>query len=340
MKFIRFLLLFLLPILAQAQTVTIGGTQVRSVVQVPTNVTSPANKVPSVAAMNGFLYGYPITISGLSDGQALRWNATGSYWYNAAVTGSIAPGSVGTTELADAAVTTAKIAAGAVATVDIADAAVTTAKIADAAVTSAKIADATIATADIADAAVTSAKLSTSGATAGTYGSGTQIPQLTVDNKGRVTAISNVNISATGGIVEYDAVNTGAATTRTVRVTATGSGVTFEYVASGNTNTIIAVPNGVKLLGAKIYDSAAGANNMTITTAYIGNTTTHQGLSTANPPILSLTRSTGVQIVVGTTIAAGFINATHSASGGNMVTTITNGATCWTAGSIFSMVFP
>ena len=330
MKFIRFLLLFLLPILAQAQTVTIGGTQVRSVVQVPTNVTSPANKVPSVAAMNGFLYGYPITISGLSDGQALRWNATGSYWYNAAVTGSIAPGSVGTTELADAAVTSAKIA----------DATIATADLADAAVTSAKIADATIATADIADAAVTSAKLATSGATAGTYGSGTQIPQLTVDNKGRVTAISNVNISATGGIVEYDAVNTGAATTRTVRVTATGSGVTFEYVASGNTNTIIAVPNGVKLLGAKIYDSAAGANNMTITTAYIGNTTTHQGLSTANPPILSLTRSTGVQIVVGTTIAAGFINATHSASGGNMVTTITNGATCWTAGSIFSMVFP
>jgi hypothetical protein len=331
MKFLKFLLFFLLPILAQAQTVTIGGTQVRAVVQVPTGVSQPANKVPSVAAMNGFLYGYPITISSLSDGQALKWNATGSYWYNAAVTGTIAPGSITSTELADDAVTTAKIAAGAVATADIADAAVTTAK----------IADGTIATADIADAAVTTAKLSTSGATAGTYGSGTQIPQLTVDNKGRVTSISTVAVSATGGVSEYDAAYTGGGSpTRTVRVTATGGGVTYEHITSGNTNTIIAVPTGVKLLGVKIYDSAAGANNMVITTAYIGNTTTHQGLSTATPPILSLTRSTGVQIVVGTTASAGFINAIHSASGGNMITTITNGASCWTTGSILSMVYP
>jgi hypothetical protein len=94
--------------------------------------------------------------------------------------------SVTTTMLADGSVTTAKLADGAVATVDIANLAVTTAKIADANVTTAKIADAN----------VTSAKLENSGVTAGTYGSASSIPVVTVDAKGRVTAASTVAITS------------------------------------------------------------------------------------------------------------------------------------------------
>lgn len=80
-----------------------------------------------------------------------------------------ASGNVGTSDLADSAVTTAKIADSAVTSAKIADSAVTSAKIADgtivtgdladSAVTSAKIADGTIATGDLADSAVTSAKI-------------------------------------------------------------------------------------------------------------------------------------------------------------------------------------
>jgi hypothetical protein len=94
---------------------------------------------------------------------------------------AIAPGSVGTAELADDAVTNAKLAdnavgaaeiidgsvgaaeigTGAVGTDELAANAVTTAKIADSQVTSAKIADSTIATADIGNSQVTKAKLAT-----------------------------------------------------------------------------------------------------------------------------------------------------------------------------------
>ena len=37
------------------------------------------------------------------------------------------------------------------------------------------------------------------GAAAATYGNGTAVPQITVDSNGRITAISNVSISAGGG---------------------------------------------------------------------------------------------------------------------------------------------
>ena len=85
------------------------------------------------------------------------------------VTLEIAAGAVGTTELADNAVTTAKIADGTIATADLANNSVTSANIVDAtivsvdladnSVISAKIVDGTIVTADIANDAVSLAKL-------------------------------------------------------------------------------------------------------------------------------------------------------------------------------------
>lgn len=68
-------------------------------------------------------------------------------------------GSIGTTELADGAVTLAKLAANSVDATKIADGSVGTAELADGAVTSAKIADGTIATGDLADGAITTAKI-------------------------------------------------------------------------------------------------------------------------------------------------------------------------------------
>lgn len=45
----------------------------------------------------------------------------------------------------------------------------------------------------------TTISLDNSGATAGSYGSSTQVPQITVDAKGRITSVSNVAISGGGG---------------------------------------------------------------------------------------------------------------------------------------------
>src|SRR5215510_7041379 len=71
----------------------------------------------------------------------------------------IAPGGVGTVQLANSAVTAAKIALGAVGNQQLADSAVNAAKLADGAVTGAKIATMAVGTSQLADSAVNAAKL-------------------------------------------------------------------------------------------------------------------------------------------------------------------------------------
>lgn len=122
---------------------------------------------------------------------------------------NVPAGSVTTTMLADSSVTTAKIAAGAVATVDLADAAVTTIK--------------------IADGNVTGAKLENSGVTAGTYGSSSAIPAITVDAKGRVTsattnAFSSSYVGGRGQVFTSNGTFTIPTGVTAVKVTVVGGG--------------------------------------------------------------------------------------------------------------------
>lgn len=62
------------------------------------------------------------------------------------------------------------------------------------------LSDNQVTTSIIADGAVTSAKLATTGAGAGTYGSSTQAPQITVGTDGRISAVSNVTILNNTGV--------------------------------------------------------------------------------------------------------------------------------------------
>ena len=86
---------------------------------------------------------------------------------------------------------------GAVNETKIANNAISTAKLKDGSVTTPKIADGAVTTQKIADLAVTGAKLENSGVLAGGYGNEFLALQITVDEKGRITAISETPILIT-----------------------------------------------------------------------------------------------------------------------------------------------
>ena len=107
---------------------------------------------------------------------------------------SIRPDAVTSAKIADGEVRTADLANSAVTSDKLSTSSVVTDKIADGAVTGAKLATNSVSTAKIVDEAVTTAKLSKTGVVAGIYGTSLLIPRIEVDDRGRVTQISQVSI--------------------------------------------------------------------------------------------------------------------------------------------------
>lgn len=108
---------------------------------------------------------------------------------------SIATGGVATTMLADGSVTSIKITDATIASADLADGSVTSAKVLDGTIATADIANNAITTAKITDGSVTAVKLANTTVAAGAYGTGTQVPQFSVDAQGRITSAANIAIT-------------------------------------------------------------------------------------------------------------------------------------------------
>ena len=142
------------------------------------------------------------------------------------------------------------------------------------AVTTLKLADNSVATAKIIDGAVTGAKLENSGATAGTYGSATQVPVVNVDAKGRVTSVTNATITGvspvgstltSSNILVGNALNQAASVAvtgdvslaNTGTVTINNSAVTASKIATDAITTTKIVDGAVT--GAKLENSGATA---------------------------------------------------------------------------------
>ena len=125
------------------------------------------NKPTAMGSGNSYAAGLVLAGSATHNSTFLRKDGT---WVDPLSAGSvgtsqIANGAVTTDKINDSDVTSGKLASGAVTTAKIADSNVTTGKIADANITTAKIADAQVTTAKIVDANVTTAKLATDAVT-------------------------------------------------------------------------------------------------------------------------------------------------------------------------------
>jgi len=183
------------------------------------------------------------------------------------------------------------LAAGAVDTTALGADAVTGAKIADDSIDSEHFVDGGIDTAHIADDAVTAAKLANTAVTAGSYGSTTQVPQLTIDAQGRVTAASTAAI-ATSFDVAADSGTTDTVAGGETLTFAGGNGVSTTV---SNNNIAIDIASGI-VSGSTLSSPNQGTARLTSNGVA---QTVDLGLQSADSPTFAGLTINGNQIVTG-----------------------------------------
>ena len=110
--------------------------------------------------------------------------------------------------------------------------------------------------------------LANSGVTAGTYGSATNIPQLAVDAKGRITSVTNVAVSIPSGSLTFTGDVTGSGSTgSTTTLTLAASGVTAGTYTKVTVDAKGRVTTGASLASADLPTYTGTLTSSQVTTA-------------------------------------------------------------------------
>lgn len=105
-------------------------------------------------------------------------------------------------------------------------------------------------------AGTTSLVLTTTGVTAGSYGSSSAVPVITIDSKGRITAVTTAASSSTLNIAGNTGTDTISLTTDTLNITGTGA-ISTAVNSATNTVAISAADATTTTKGVASFDSAS-----------------------------------------------------------------------------------
>lgn len=265
---------------------------------------------------NPTIAGNAVTTSKIQDG-----TITSSDLGNSSVTGGT--GGI----IQDNSVTAADIATGAVSSDEVCDDCITATDLATGSVNSAEVCDDCLSAADIASDAITASELSGSGVSAGSYGSTTQVPVLTIDVDGRVTSATTTTVSGDNlgnhtaamalNMNSQSITNAGNITTNgTLSIQSPGaltiaSGGTLSCSGSGTFTSTLEVQSTLTLnqagSGTILRTSQMTGGNHVETTTNTGNSVT----TTTNPVTRSVSTS-GLTSESFTSTGMMILNQTHN----------------------------